>query len=143
MIILGWKIKPITELNIDIPELESSCEKHKLKYRIIIGKRYNTLYFIPINYFWASEQVFKTCDKCISDYDELPSKYEKIILNYYHKKISSKDLHNKINLQAQEYKKQAEIDAKKDDQNLRDFIKMIPYIIGFIILMLIIKFLLF
>lgn len=143
MIVFGWRIKPLIELHIDIPEFESSCDKHKIKHRLIIGKRYNTLYFIPINYLWAKEQVFRICDKCNSDYEEIPKEFQKIILEYYYNRISFKDLHNKIKVQIQEHSQRIKKEVEKDDEYLTDFIKKIPYMIGFLILLVIIKIIFF
>lgn len=97
MIIWGWKIKPIAEIDVDLPEFKAKCEKHDLPLRIIVGKKYYTLYFIPINYFFAKEKIFQVCPKCSEDYGEIDDEeIENIVLNYYHKKITINDLRNQI-----------------------------------------------
>lgn len=142
-IIGGWRIKQIAELSVDIPELNNHCEKHNLKHKFIVGKKYELLYFIPLNYFWAKERIFKTCAKCTSDYNEVPPNYEKVILNFYHDKISSKEFHTQIKYQMEEYKNQAKAINKKHEENDEKFWKMMVYFISFLVLLLIIKFILF
>ncbi len=140
MIIWGWRIKKIDDLNINVPEITSFCEKHKIQHSIIIGKRYNTLYFVPINYFWAEKRVFKTCQRCTSDYDEVPKRYEKLILDFYNKDITSKDLQNKLTIQKEKYNKTHKTEAKEDQENFKSFLNLIMYILGFIILALLVKY---
>lgn len=105
IILFGSEIKLITVIK-HIPELQGLCPKHHLGQRIVIGKKFYHIFFIPINYFWAPERVFLMCPSCIDEYYELLPQYEKIILDYYHKKISSKTLHKKIREQLKEDKKQ-------------------------------------
>ena len=57
MIITGWKVKPIEVLNLNRQELKIVCKKHNIPHRLIIGKKYHTLYFIPLDYFFAKERA--------------------------------------------------------------------------------------
>ena len=131
-------IKPITELDVDIPELESFCEKHKTKHKIIIGKHY---------FLWPPEQVFKVCEKCSPDriqvHDRMEMRFEELILDYYHKNITSDDLKNKIRAEFVEFKNKDDLLSEEYERDLKDFFKMVPYFIGLIILLLGIKYLFF
>ena len=98
MIIFGWRLNRIDVLDVDLPQLKDKCEKHNLPLQVIIGKLYYTLYFIPLNYFFAKERVFQICPKCSKDYGEVSNdKIEDLLLKYYHKEITINDLKNKIN----------------------------------------------
>lgn len=140
MIIFGWKIKPIDVLYIDRKEFKTKCEKHKLIHKLIVGKRYYIFQFIPINYFFAKEKVFKICEKCSEDYEEVDDDVEDLLLKYYHKEITINDLNNNLDSISSEEKKILEARAHKDNFNFKNFLKYMVYFGAFIIILILLRY---
>lgn len=122
------------------PKLKSYCHKHKSEYSFIIGKHFRTLYFIPINYFWAKEEVFRICDKCKNDeYEQVPSKTEKIILRCYHNKISHDECERQLCSVLSDLKKQRAVEKEQDEKYLAQTFKIAGIIILGLIALVILK----
>jgi hypothetical protein len=143
IIISGWELKPIAELDINFPKLRGVCKEHNFNYRLIVGKLIKSIYFIPINYLWAPERIFRVCDYCDSFYEEIPPRYEKVLLDFYHQKITSKDMENQIDGFLNEDEEKLKVDMKKEEDHFKFFIKYVPYILGILLLLVIFKFIFF
>lgn len=140
MIIYGWKIKPIDVLEIDRSDFNTRCKKHNLFHRYIIGKKYLTIYFIPINYFFAKERVFRICEKCKEEYEEESPEVESLLLQFYHKKITSKDLNYFLDEIIKNRKDKHKKIIEEDTNNFKEFIKYFIYFIVVVIVIFILKY---
>ncbi len=138
-IYVGYKIKPLVVIDINLPDFDSYCEKHKSKHEIVIAEKTKYVYFAPVH---SAEKVYVYCKKCNS-YDEMPEIFQKLFLSYYHNEISLKKLKHQFSIKAKKHKSLQNEKKEEYDKYFNDFLKWVPLIILFFILLLLIKYLFF
>jgi len=141
MILYGTRIKLIGSIEIEKKELCTKCQVHGLPLKYVIGKKYYTMYFIPMNYFFAKERVFKKCDKCKEDdYEVVDDVFADLILKLYHKKITVNDFNNLTHGILKEKEHKDRIQSQSDEEYFKKFIRIAGIIIVAYIIILILKF---
>lgn len=142
MIIVGWTLKSIARFDLhsfDKPEIILKCSKHNINYELVVGKLYYEFFFIPLNYFFAKENLYRICPKCSETYEELEDDINKMFLDFYHKKITHNELNKKIKGFLKKRKEKLK-NKKSEAQEFGDFLKYLKYVFIFFIILLILKY---